>query len=436
MAGQARQVLAAPLMSRSHTHRQPSRQEPRPWEWLYEIVGFGMWAVSRARFDVQVVGRVPRVARGQVWIATHRAETDVPLIGGLLTTRGGMWRPGAARMHFAARDDLFAPGVVSAGLRLPGRLARVAWQLTPGTWLPRVRAHPVRRPVGLKLSQALGGVDPDVPVADVVGPQILVALAARASQVGRRPPSTVGEARDATFARALWQDVTRDDLCGHRGGEVWRSHVTRAAGDLRRLVGVVRDGEPLLLFPEGRVSPDGSIGPVGDVLEVIVRRGSPTSVVPIGIAYDPLRRGRVTVAVNVGSPHAPDGTPLCGLMSDRLRRCTPVTVGQVVARELTAVAASGGGMIASRSILEALADTHDRARHEHRPSVRGIRSAGRRVRSLARALDALEARGLTEGGPLGDIRIHPDAVLADAVVQRLVQEDRAVWQSDATPPDP
>lgn len=396
-----------------------------------------MWAVTHARFDVQVVGGgVPRVERGQVWVAAHRAETDVPLIGGLLTTRGGMWRPGATRMHFAARDDLFAPGVVSAGLRLPGRLARAVWPLTPGTWLPRVRAHPVRRPVGLKLSQALGGLDSDVPLTDVLGPQVLARFAARASEVGRRAPSTVGQARDPAFARELWQDMTREDLCGPRGGELWRVHVTRAAGDLRRLIGVVRVGEPLLLFPEGRVSPDGAIGPVGDVLEVIVRRGSPASVVPIGIAYDPLRRGRATVAVNVGSPHAPDGGPLCPLMLDRLRRGTPITVGQVVARELTAAATSGSGVIASRGILEALADTYARARREDRSSVRGLRSAGRRVRSLARALHALEERGLTAGGPLGDVRIDPDAILADALVRRLAREDRAVWQSDATPSDP
>ena len=62
---------------------------PRPWEWLYDIVGIGMWAVTRARFDVQVLGGpIPQVAPGQLWVVAHRAETDVPLIGGMLIGGG------------------------------------------------------------------------------------------------------------------------------------------------------------------------------------------------------------------------------------------------------------------------------------------------------------------------------------------------------------
>ncbi len=424
-------------MPRSSQRPPVARPDPRPWEWLYDIVGVGMWAVTRTRFDVQVLGGpIPQVDRGQLWVATHRAETDVPLIGGLLTIRGGMLRRSGARLHFAARDDLFVPGVVSAGLRLPGPLARAAWPLTPGPWLPRVRAHPIRRPIGLKLSQALDGIPSDVALADVLAPQILTGLGQRAAMVGRPPPQTVGQARDAAFARELWRDVAVDDLGGSRGGEVWRAHVARAAGDLRRLIDLVRHGEPLLLFPEGRVSPDGGIGPVGDVLDLIIRRGAPTSILPIGIAYDPLRRGRGTLAVSVGSPITAAAAPFALVMADGLRRNTPITVGQVLARELTAAATSGGMTIGSRRMLEALAETHERARREGRPTVRGLRSPGRRARSLARAMHALEARGLASSGSDGSARIDPDAVLADAVVQRLAHEDRSVWQTDATPPDP
>ncbi len=397
-----------------------------------------MWAVTRARFDVQVlVDPIPQVGPGQLWVATHRAETDVPLIAGLLTRHGGMWRrDSGSRMHFAARDDLFEPGVVSAGLHLPIPLARVAWRLTPGTWLPRVRAHPIRRPVGLKLSQALGGIDPDVSLADVLAPRILAELAHRASVVGRRPPGTVAQARDAAFAHELWQDVTADGLCGTLGGEVWRAHVARAAGDLRRLIDLVRTGEPLLVFPEGRVSPDGGIGPVGDVLNLIVRRGAPASILPIGIAYDPLRRGRTTVAITIGAPVAASTGPIVPVMLDRLRRITPITVGQVVAREVTSIAACGGVAVASRRLHEALSETHHRARREGRPIVRGLGSQGRRARSVSSALHVMQARGLATCERDGTTRIDPDAVLADTLVRRLAQEDRAVWQTDASPPDP
>ncbi len=424
-------------MPRSSQRPSGARPDLRPWEWLYDIVGVGMWAVTRTRFDVQVLGGpIPQVDRGQLWVASHRAETDVPLIGGLLTIRGGMLRRSGARLHFAARDDLFVPGVMSAGLHLPRPLAQMAWSLTPGPWLPRVRAHPIRRPVGLKLSQALDGISPDVALAEVLTPQIVTGLAQRAAIAGRPPPQTVGQVRDAAFARDLWRDITVDDLGGPRGGEVWRAHVARAASDLRRLIDLVRHGEPLLLFPEGRVSPEGGIGPVGDVLDLIIRRGAPTSILPIGIAYDPLRHGRGTVAVNVGSPVTTGAAPFALVMSDLLRRSTPITVGQVLARELTAAAASGCTTIASRHMLEVLAATHERARREGRPTVRGLRSPGRRARSLASAVQALQARGLACSASDGSSRIDPDAVLADVVVQRLAQEDRAVWQRDATPPDP
>jgi 1-acyl-sn-glycerol-3-phosphate acyltransferase len=399
---------------------------------LYDIVGTGMWAVTRARFDVQVLGDpIPRVERGQLWVATHRAETDVPLIGGLLMIPGGMWRPGAtARVHFAARDDLFEPGVVSAGLHLPGPLARLAWPLTPGPWLPRVRAHPIRRPTGLKLSQALDGLEATLPLVDVLMPDAIERLAQRAAAVGRRPPETVGQARDATFAQQLWRDVTIADLDTPIGRGVWRTHVARAAGDVRRLIDLVRRGEPMVVFPEGRVSPAGGIGPVGDVLDLIVRRGAPTAVLPVGIAYDPLRRGRATVAVSVGPPLTASEGPVGPLVLDRLRRATPITVGQVVAREVTAVAASAGTTLAMRHLLARLAHAHDVARHERRPFVRGLSSPGRRARSGANALHVLQAKGLVEVLGAGQARVDPDRVFRDPVLSRLAAEDLAVWDTD------
>ena len=391
-----------------------------------------MWAVTRARFGVQVLGGpIPSVARGQLWVATHRAETDVPLIGGLLMVRGGMWRRGtASRVHFAARDDLYEPGVMSAGLHLPGPLARIAWPLTPGPWLRRVRAHPIRRPTGLKLGQALRGLDAKLPLADVVTSDVIDRFAQRASALGRTPPDTVGKARAASFAQELWQDVGVDDLDTLIGRGVWRAHVARAAGDLRRLIDLVRRGEPMVLFPEGRVSPEGGIGPVGAVLELMVRRGAPTAVLPVGIAYDPLRRGRATVAISVGPPIAASEGPIGSLTLDALRHATPITVGQIVARELTAVAASANPTLATAHLLETLAHTHDLARREGRPFVRGLGSPARRARAGAKALHALQARGLVQVLGAGQVRVDPDRVRRDPLLSRLAAEDLAVWNTD------
>lgn len=410
---------------------KPRAATPRPWEWLYDAVGLGMWAMTNARFDLQILGdAVPQVASGQLWVVTHRAETDVPVIGGLLMVRGGMLRRRPmSRVHFAARDDLFEPGVVSAGLRMPVVLARMAWPLSPGPWLPRVRAHPIRRPTGLKLGQALRGLDPTVALDDVISSRLVDQLARRATAIGRTPPGTVGQARVAAFAEDLWQDVTADDLGGGVGRSVWRAHVARTAGDVRRLIGLVRAGEPLVVFPEGRVSSDGDIGPVAAVLDVIARRGAPAALLPVGIAYDPLRRGRTTVAISVG-PAIPAGQgPLGPLVLTRLRAATPVTVGQIVARELVAAAASDV-TLHTRGLVEALKRTHEHARRDGRPVVRGLTSPGRRGRSLARALHMLQSRGLIDEQAAGVLRIHSSTVLADPLVARLATEDRAVWNTD------
>ena len=277
---------------------------PRPWEWLYVTVGHGMWAFVRTRFDVQVLGAFPTVERGQVWVSTHREETDVPVLAGAMTVLGGMRRNGNARVHFAARDDLFERGVVSAGLRLPAPLARLAWPITPGPWLPRVRAHPIRRPTGAKLGQLLADLDPDLPLERALGSDLIARFAGRAAELGRPAPLTVGAARHPVFATVLWDDVTDRGQLADTAAANWHAHTARAAADVRRLVGLAQAGEPLLLFPEGKVSPDGALGPVGEIVTLLARRGGVRQVVPVALAYDPLRRRRTTVAVHAGPPIA------------------------------------------------------------------------------------------------------------------------------------
>ena len=95
-----------------------------------------------------------------------------------------------------------------------------------------------------------------------------------------------------------------------------------------------------MVFPEGRPSPDGAIGPVRGGAGMLVRRGRPESVLPVGIAYDPLS----------GCPHAfvAFGERLDDLAGNveasilhALMRTTPLTCGQVVAGRLVDVADAG-----------------------------------------------------------------------------------------------
>ena len=401
----------------------PQHEEPAPWEWLYAVVGTGMWAFARSRFRVEVVGGpLPRVAAGQLWIATHRAETDVPLLAGLLFVHAGMWRGAPSRMYFAARDDLFRPGVVAAGVPLPGPLARLVWPLSPGPWLPRVRAYPVRRPTGLKLEQVVAGLPADTPVESFMGPRLLGLIQRSGTAVLR----TVADVRDARHARVLWEDVREDDLVGTLGGEVWRRHIARAAGDVRRLVGMVRDGRPMMLFPEGRVSPDGAIGPIGDLLDLVARRGHPRVVVPLGIAYDPLTRRRTEVAVGVGAPVRYGEEPIQVAAAAALRRAVPVTCGQVLARYVTSAGAAG---MSTTGDAEGLAEDVVRvAIAQGRPVAHGLASPARRREAVRVGLAALARRGCIVRDSGREIRIDAGRVRDDDVVQRLATEDRDLWR--------
>ena len=390
---------------------RPPHDPVRPWEWLYDLVGLGMWVFTRLRFRVRVLGRVPAVAPGQVWVVTHRAETDVPLIGGLLWARGGMWRrrPGA-RVHFAARDDLFTPGAVSAGLRLPRVLARWLWPLSPGPWLPRVRAHPVRRPTGCKLAQLLAEVPGEIALGDVVGPSVRARFVERADAAGRPVPLTVRQAQDPEFARVLWSDVTVEDVVAPVGRRAWQTHIAATARDLRALVALARQGEPLVVFPEGQVSPDGALGQVGRLLEVLVRHAGVVQVIPVSIAYDPLAGRRCAVSVAVGLPIATADGELPRATRHALRVGMPVTSGQVIARVLS----ESGSRPDRPLVLGALAETAIRARDERRPVARSMRSERGRRRALRAAMDVLARRG-------------------DEALVRLAAEDRAIWGADADP---
>ena len=391
-----------------------------------------MWAFTRSRFHVEVAGHpLPRVAEGQLWISTHRAETDVPLLAGLLYIQAGMWRAAGSRIHFTARDDLFRPGVVAAGIPLPGPLARLVWPLSPGPWLPRVRAHPIRRPTGLKLEQVLADLPGGTPLAEILGPRLIALLEGGAVRHGRPAPRSVDDVRDARYARELWEDVGEDDLVDGRGREIWRAHIARAAGDLRRIVGMVRDGLPTLLFPEGRVSPDGAIGPVSDVLDLVVRRGRPRIIVPLGIAYDPLTRRRTDVAVGVGAPIEPGAEPIRTVAQKALRHATPVTCGQVVARLVTDASPVAGVTVEDAGRL--LDEVVRTATGDRRPVVRSILSPSRRPERLREALGALERRGCISLLPGGAIRLDPERIRADVAVQRLATEDRDLRQSRSSP---
>jgi 1-acyl-sn-glycerol-3-phosphate acyltransferase len=292
---------------------------------LYDACALGLGLYARARYRVRSLGAEFRASPGTLVVSSHRSDDDVPVIvGALYREAHGLWRR-TPRLHFAVRDDLFLPGFF-AGYPpgVPRRVRRAVFNLNVGPILrSQLPCHPIRSATKMRLLEYLRE-HPDERLDALLPPRLAGPLHDRRGRV-----TYAREVLNGDYADLLWQALGPDDVDGPHADESWARRSAGARIDFRDLVGVVRGGAPLCIFPEGRPSPDGSIGPVLGGVGAIVRRASPTAVVAIAPAYDPLVDGRVHAFVGVGEPVEPprDGEAVL----DLLRRMTPLTVGESVA---------------------------------------------------------------------------------------------------------
>lgn len=295
---------------------------------LYDAVGMGMRAFSRSAFRVRYVGPESfRLRPGTLIAATHRKETDVPLIAPELYFRASLWKHRSERMHFAARDDMFLRGFF-AGFppEMSPRTRRLLFPLSVGRFLPRVEVHPISSASTARLYELLDA-SPEMPVADVVPERLLGSLRER----GLAGSALSKDGLRGEYADLLWEPVSR----GEGPEAFWSARATRATADFRELVGLMRAGKSLLVFPEGRPSPDGEIGPLRRGLDALVRRGKPERMLPVTLAYDPLVRGRTEVVVVLAETLSPPHEGLENAVLERLKGNTALTTGQFVAHELS-----------------------------------------------------------------------------------------------------
>jgi 1-acyl-sn-glycerol-3-phosphate acyltransferase len=349
---------------------------------LYDAVGVGMWAYSNAAFRVVVLGpRRFRLEPRTLIVSTHRRETDVPVIAPLLYFGGRLWRHRDERMSFAARDDMFLPGFF-AGFPpdLSPRARRLLFPVGVGRFLPRVQVHPISSASVARAGELLHS-RPDSPLEDVVPAALADAFRARSGDRGLPSPRRSRDVLRSEYADLLWRSVTREEAQALDG--FWGARAATASADFRRLVELVRGGGSLLVFPEGRPSPDGEIGPLRRGLSALARRAQPDWFLPIGLAYDPLRRGRTCVFVTLGPRVEPPGEDVETATLELLRRATPFTCGQYVAHELLAGRDPGA---------EGLERAVDESRLEQRPAdPELLHPAQRRIR-LREAITAAERR--------------------------------------------
>jgi 1-acyl-sn-glycerol-3-phosphate acyltransferase len=349
---------------------------------LYDAVGYGMRAYTAAAFRVDVLGprRLP-LEPGTLVVITHRRETDVPIVGPALYFGTGGHRNRGNRLHFAARDDMFLPGFF-AGFppALPLRLRRLLYPVGVARWLPLVNVFPIRSASVARLGEVLAARR-DAQLEELVPDAILARFLARASAVGRPEPIRAGDVLRGAYADLLWQPVSAGNGVLEGLDDFWGRRAAGAARDFRTLVELVRARRTLLVFPEGRPSPDGEIGPIRPGIGALVRRGKPVAVRPLALAYDPLVRGRPRVHLAVGEAVPPPAEETERALLGFLRGTMPLTCGQVVAAAL-AEGAHADPSALERRLTEAVAA----AEEEGRPVERDLATEEGRRRRLVEAL--------------------------------------------------
>jgi hypothetical protein len=349
---------------------------------LYDAVGFGMWAYSNAAFRVVVLGpRRFRLEPGTIITVTHRRETDVPVVSPPLYLGARLWRNVDDRMAFAARDDMFVRGFFAGFPEgLSPRARKLLYRIGVGPMLPLVRVHPIGS-ARLALVKEVLEERPDGPLDEVLSGDLAERFRIRATELRLPAPSCAGDVLRGEYADLLWRTLSREEAASDRLEALWARRAGQAARDFRLLVDLVRSGRSLLVFPEGRPSPNGEIGPLRRGVAALIRRARPRHLLPIAIAYDPLVRGRTRALVSFGEFVAPPTEDIEQAVLAYLRRTMPLTCGQFVASELLA------GRTPSPAGLAAAVAA---AREEGRPVDLDLETDEGRARRLTAALAAAE----------------------------------------------
>jgi len=305
------------------------------------MVAWGMRGYVHTAFRTRAFGvEHLRLEPGTIIAANHRSDNDVPVFASALYRAvADAVLQGAPWPVFAADDHLFFRGMLAGyPMGIPLALRRLLWPIRVGGPLERhLQCVPVRPPHRMRLVELLRA-EPKEAFDGRLPPALSDALLRRAAELGRPQPVRGADVLTGAYADLLWTELDRDEV--RDSDAAWRSHLRAAVADKMRLVDALRSGGIVVIFPEGELSADGSVGPLKPGIASLARRSGARLVQPVAISYDPLTPGRTRAYVSV-APATPvrPGRLNHDLMA-ALLRAMPLTPGQIAAASVIGACAS------------------------------------------------------------------------------------------------
>lgn len=352
---------------------------------LFHLAAFLLTAGARAAYRVRALGADDlQLEPSTLYAVNHPREADPAVAVAALYPH--LYRPWRRDLlvHFTLRDDLHRRGFFAGyPLRLPLWARRLLFPIGLGRVFDGPLPCPALRSANRMLVADLLRSRPDAELDELLPHDDLERIRRRADRLGRPAPRLARDALQGSYADLLWWVVRAEDAAGSLAEQAFADRAAGARRDFRRFVGIIRGGGIVLISPEGRSSRDGGLQPLRAGAGALLRIARPRRVRPLGIAYDPLVRGRPYAYVGVGAAVPPPRRDPDEALRSLLAATVPLTVGQVVADALDRGART--------QLRGRLAREVDRAAAEGRPVDPALHDPDVRDERLATALAVARA---------------------------------------------
>ncbi|HEX7382371.1 MAG TPA: hypothetical protein VF265_09495 [Nevskiaceae bacterium] len=235
---------------------------------------------------------------GTLIASNHQREVDGPLMGSVLVARHGM-RFAHPLPYFAARDDLFRPGILSRlEVHWPRAIDALLSRVSLAWFFPLGRTEPMLRVREFTLRDTL---------------QALIAVGMGATACGAllnaRGLRALGGLDSALSIRALmrYRDIPFEGWWGlrrltlatfNRLAPLFRNAVE---GQLQLFAQRLNNGHSVYFAPEGSISYDGRFGRIrAGSFRLVHMARTPPWIQPAGFGYDVFVPGRSRFVVRLG----------------------------------------------------------------------------------------------------------------------------------------